>query len=198
MHPYHDSGSPGRGGSALEPGRLYLKDRPLYSFLICALTPAVLRIASIQPNLLSCLSGSGCALRGWAEGPARKPGGSTNRAIRSQFKRSKPAGPTATLVAGLCGGRLRPAQLKEPQKLGPKHRPVSTSLRLRCRSAGAARHSKDKRIYSQTSPAAILAGLAECQPAEYAFLSGRATDVLRCFFSRACAIQLYSAHRRNS
>ena len=25
------------------------------------------------------LSGSGCALRGWAEGPARKPGGSKNR-----------------------------------------------------------------------------------------------------------------------
>ena len=25
------------------------------------------------------LSGSGCALRGWAEGPARRPGGSTNR-----------------------------------------------------------------------------------------------------------------------
>ena len=53
-------------------------------------------------------------------------------------------------------------------KLAPVLRPVSASLRLRCRSAGAARHSKDGRIYSQTSPAAILAGLAECQPTEYA------------------------------
>ncbi len=45
------------------------------------------------------------------------------------------------------------------------------------------------------SPAAILAGLAHRQPAEYALLSGRATDFTRegRVFSRACAIHLYSA-----
>ena len=33
----------------------------------------------------------------------------------------------------------RTARLKEPQKLGPKHCPVSASLRLRCRSAAFSR-----------------------------------------------------------
>ena len=92
------------------------------------------------------------------------------------FSGLKPAGPTATLVAGLRCGRLRPARLCESQKHspthGPKHcltanpilglawrenrsrfsrpknshspkpspvlRPVSASLRLRCRSAAFA------------------------------------------------------------
>ncbi len=39
-----------------------------------------------------------------------------NRATRIRFKRSKPAGPTATSVAGLRCGRLRPARLYESQK----------------------------------------------------------------------------------
>ena len=41
------------------------------------------------------------------------------RPIRSQFKRTKPTGPTATSVAGLRGGRLRPARLVGSQKHSP-------------------------------------------------------------------------------
>ncbi len=113
-------------------------------------------------------------------------GGSPNRRPRSQFKRSKPAGfgveaDSKRRCASLRGGRLRPARLCESQKLdparrenwlrfsrlknrhSPKHCPVSASLRLRYRSA------------TFPSPAAILAGLAQSQPAEYAILGGRAT-----------------------
>ncbi len=38
-------------------------------------------------------------------------------------------------VAGLPWGGVRPARLFESQKFSPKHRPVSASLRLCCRSA---------------------------------------------------------------
>ncbi len=108
------------------------------------------------------------------------------RATRIRLKRSKPAGfgveaDSKRRCASLRGGRLRPARLCESQKLdparrenwlrfsrlknrhSPKHCPVSASLRLRYRSA------------TFPSPAAILAGLAQSQPAEYAILGGRAT-----------------------
>ncbi len=86
---------------------------------------ATLRVARAQPNLPPCLSVSGCALRGWAEGPARRPGGSKNRRSNAFFCQvqpcrpigPKPAGPKATSVAGLRGGRLWPARLYESQKL---------------------------------------------------------------------------------
>ena len=61
-------------------------------------------------------------------------------------------------------------------KLAPVLRPVFASLRLRCRSAGAARHPKDGRVCSQTSPAAILPDWPSANPAEYALLGGRATE----------------------
>ncbi len=64
---------------------------------------------------------------------------------------SKPAGPTATSVAGLRWGRLRPARLYESQKHspthGPKHCPVSASLRLRCRSAAFSRALRDSSTF---------------------------------------------------
>ena len=83
-------------------------------------------------------------------------------------------------VTSLRGGRLRPARPKGSQKLGPKRRPVSASLRLRYRSATLA-------VARGNS-----AGLATCQPAEYALLSGRATDLgARLGFSRALRDSFY-------
>ncbi len=79
-----------------------------------------------------------------SEMPRRKPGGSTNRTTRSQFKRSKPTGfgveaGSKRHCASLRGRRLRPARLYEPQELGsknqskprPKVQPNSSSFGLR-------------------------------------------------------------------
>ncbi len=64
-----------------------------------------------------------------------------NRAIRLGLNRRVEAA-SKRRVAGLRGGRLRPARLYEPQKHSPKFdpilRPVCASLRLRCRSAALA------------------------------------------------------------
>ncbi len=74
----------------------------------------------------------------------------------------------------------RPKNSRSP-KLAPVLRPVSASLRLRCRFAAF------------PAPATILAELAKRQPAEYAHSRGRATDFLRTtlFFFRAPARFIY-------
>ena len=93
--------------------------------------------------------------------------------IRPQFKRSKPAGPTVTSVAGLRGRRLRPARLCEPQELGPKRSPVCASLRLRFRSAVSV---------ARWNFISILLLQNERNPS----LSGRATEFyVKSSFSRA-------------
>ncbi len=76
---------------------------------------------------------------------ARRPKGSQEHSQQVRIchpSGPKPAGPTATPVAGLRGGRLRPARLYESQKHSPKLdpilRPVFASLRLRLRSAAFA------------------------------------------------------------
>ena len=86
----------------------------------------------------------------WAGVRPARPKGSQKHNQQVQPCRpsgSKTAGPTATSVAGLRCGRLRPARLYEPQKhsklfspkLAPVLYPVFASLRLRCRSAALAR-----------------------------------------------------------
>ncbi len=100
---------------------------------------------SSAPAPLSILLGSGCALRGWAEGPARRPGGSSNRKSTAHSSATCLQSPPAESsnerrrVAVRRVGWRRTARLCESQKLGSKHRPVSASLRLRFRSAAFCR-----------------------------------------------------------
>ncbi len=69
-----------------------------------------IRSSKLAPNL----SGSGCALPGWAEGPARKPGGSTNRKSTSnssaQIQAPCSARRGSKTVAGFRARRTSTAQ----------------------------------------------------------------------------------------
>ena len=76
------------------------------------------------------LLGSGRALRGWAE----RPSAQARRFYEPQKHNLFALGPNTS-------------QEHSP-KLAPILRPVSASLRLRCRSAGAARHPKVGRVCS--------------------------------------------------
>ena len=89
------------------------------------------------------LSGSGCALRGWAEGPARRPGGSTNRKSTAH---SSSARPLAPLMRRSRRGRRFLSESRYSLST-PKHCPVLTSLRLRCRSAAFSRALRDSSIF---------------------------------------------------
>ncbi len=104
----------------------------------------------------------------------------------------KPAGPTATSVAGLRGRRLRPAPLCESQEhspeLVPKHCPVSTSLRLRFRSATfSVARGNSCRI--GRAPTGRICPLKR---------AGDGVFAQNRVFRAPCAIHPLSAHRRNS
>ena len=123
------------------------------------------------------LSGSGCALRGWAEGPARKPGGSKNRKSTTNSSAQRGAKTDYGFRARRTVAAQSTAQFSAP-------------CQPHCGSAVA-----PPRL---PSPAAILAGLAECQPAEYTLLNGRATEFCSKsrFFARLRDSTI-SAHCRN-
>ena len=98
---------------------------------------------SNNPFISSILSCSGRALRGWAKGPARRPGGSTNRKSTAH---SSSARPLAPLMRRSRRGRRFLSESRYSLST-PKHCPVLTSLRLRCRSAAFSRALRDSSIF---------------------------------------------------
>ena len=105
--------------------------------------------------------------------PGVAPARATLRVVRAKPIRPRRA-PLAPLMRRPCRGRRFPSEsrylllVKAGRKSSAR---FSAPCQYHCGSAAA-----PPRL---PSPAAILAGLAECQPAEYALLSGRAT-----FFAR--------------
>ena len=157
--------------------------------------PAIGSLAVARGGLTGRLTGSlysnfkfrAARSGGWAKGPARRPGGSMNRKSSAQpatqssprslpslrkyncLSGLKPAGPTATSVAGLRGRRLRPARPYGSQEqrtffqVRPRrapHAPLMRRSRRGRRFLAESHYLLSPQIPAQSSPQFS----APCQP----------------------------------